>query len=152
MKMNKILTLLILSLFLITSVYGKKEEPVKVEQVFTEKGDSVYLTINFKLSENWMVYDSIIGDGGPIPLTFDFSVLKNIVLVKIYKPTNLLEKYDDIFEVNMLYFKENVSYKFVFVKIDTNKSYNILGSLQYMCCNLISGICLAPKVIELKQK
>ncbi len=150
--MNKILTLLILSLFLITSVYGKKEEPVKVEQVFTEKGDSVYLTINFKLSENWMVYDSIIGDGGPIPLTFDFSVLKNIVLVKIYKPTNLLEKYDDIFEVNMLYFKENVSYKFVFVKIDTNKSYNILGSLQYMCCNLISGICLAPKVIELKQK
>lgn len=152
MKMNKILILLILSLFLITSVYGKKEEPVKVESVFTEKGDSVYLTINFKLSENWMVYDSIIGDGGPIPLTFDFSVLKNIVLVKIYKPTNLLEKYDDIFEVNMLYFKENVNYKFVFVKIDTNKSYNLLGSLQYMCCNLISGICLAPKVIELKQK
>jgi len=152
MKMNKILPLLILSLFSITSVFADEEiVPVETEQYFTENGDSVFLKINFTLSENWMVYDSIMGDGGPIPLTFDFSKLNNLVLVKIIKPEHLHKKYDEIFEVDMLYFKENVSYQFVFVKVDNNKSYNIAGSFEYMCCNLTSGVCLAPRIIELNK-
>jgi len=149
--MKKNLSLLFVSFLTLNSVFAEKEIlPVQTEQVFTEKGDSVFLAITFKVAEDWIVYDSIIGEGGPIPLTFDFSP-NNITLVKITKPAHLHKKHDEIFEVDMLYFEENVSYQFVFVKTDKAMSYDISGSFEYMCCNLTSGVCLAPRVVDVVQ-
>lgn len=151
MTMKKILPILLFSLIFINAVFAEQEfTPVTTEQVLTEKGDSVFLTINFSVSPNWMVYDSIIGDGGPIPLTFDFSDLTNVSLIQIIKPVHLHKKHDEIFEVDMLYFKENSTYKFVFIKTEGQKPFSISGTFEYMCCNLTSGVCLAPRTEDIQ--
>ena len=153
MKMKKILSLLFVSIISITSSYAVEEMlPVEVKQTITEKGDSVILKISFAVSDNWMVYDSIIGEGGPIPLTFDLNTLTNLSLAKILKPKHLHKKHDDIFEVDMLYFKEDVAYEFVFLKEKKGEVYSILGSFEFMCCNLTSGVCLAPRTIDIDTK
>ena len=153
MKMKKILSLLFVSIISITSSFATEEVlPVEVKQTLIEKGDSVILKISFAVSDNWMVYDSIIGEGGPIPLTFDLNILSNVSLLKISKPAHLHKKHDDIFEVDMLYFKEDVTYEFIFLKEKKSEPYSFLGSFEFMCCNLTSGVCLAPRVIDINSK
>ena len=153
MKMNKILLLLIISFFSFGITFGKNEVfPIKIEQKIEEKGDSIVLKIKFVVSENWMVYDSIIGEGGPIPLTFDISTSTNVTLLKVNKPPQLHKKHDDIFEVDMLYFQEDVTYKFLFLKFNKTKPYSVSGFFEYMCCNLNSGLCLPPRTITINSK
>ena len=150
MKMKNNLFLLVISILSINFSFAEKEfQPVSIEQVIAEKGDTVILSVVFNVSDNWMVYDSIIGDGGPIPLTFDLSTLSNLSLIKVIKPAHLHKKYDDIFEVDMLYFKENVTYEFILLKTNTAEAYSFLGSFEYMCCNLTSGVCLPPRIVDI---
>ena len=153
MKMKNSLFLLVISILSVNFSFAEEEFlPVSVEQAIAEKGDTVILSVTFNVSDNWMVYDSIIGDGGPIPLTFNLRTLSNLSLIKIIKPAHLYKKYDDIFEVDMLYFKENVTYQFIFIKTNSAEAYSFLGSFEYMCCNLTSGVCLAPKVVDINSK
>lgn len=147
MKMKKILCLLILSFFTVTFSQAEEVAPVETKSSFIEKGDSLILIVEFMVQENWMVYDSVIGDGGPVPLTFDFAGVDNLKLIKTGKPS-LHKKHDDIFEVDLLYFKENVQYHFTFLKTDAKVSSSLNGSFEFMCCNLTSGVCLAPKLVE----
>lgn len=143
--MKKILILLLLSAGLTNIASAKKiEEPVSTVSEVKQSGDTVFLKITFNPSKNWIVYDSIIGEGGPIPLTFNFDVLENVKLLQVKKP-ELHQKHDDIFEVDMLYFSERVEYTFVFIKNNSNLSGTIIGEYEFMCCNLISGVCLAPR-------
>jgi hypothetical protein len=153
MKMKKILSLVLISIISITSSFAKEIVlPVEVKQSTVEKGDSVILKVDFKVSDNWMVYDSIIGEGGPIPLTYDLSTLTNLTLLKVIKPEQLHKKHDDIFEVDMLYFQEDVTYQFVFVKTKKSEAYSFSGFLEYMCCNLTSGVCLAPRTFDVSSQ
>ena len=153
MKMKNNIFLLVISILSINFSFAEKDfQSVSVEQTIAEKADTVILSVAFDVSDNWIVYDSIIGDGGPIPLTFDLSTLSNLSLIKVIKPAHLHKKYDDIFEVDMLYFKENVTYKFVFLKTDKAEAYSLLGSFEYMCCNLTSGVCLAPTIVDINSK
>lgn len=148
MKMKKILCLLILSFFTATYSQAKEIAPVDAKSSFIEKGDSLILIVEFIVQDNWMVYDSVIGDGGPVPLTFDFSGLDNLTLLKKGKPS-LHSKHDDIFEVDLLYFKENVQYHFTFLKEDAKLPIALNGSFEFMCCNLTSGVCLAPQLVDI---
>ena len=153
MKMKNSLFLLVISILSVNFSFAEEEFlPVSVEQAIAEKGDTVILSVTFNVSDNWMVYDSIIGVGGPIPLTFNLRTLSNLSLIKKIKPAHLYKKYDDIFEVDMLYFKENVTYQFIFIKTNSAEAYSFLGSFEYMCCNLTSGVCLAPKVVDINSK
>ncbi len=126
---------------------AQAESPVTVAQSKMIKGDTLQLTIDFIVDNDWMVYDSVSSELGPIPLTFSFDGIQNLTYLNVEKPY-LKTKYDDIFEVDLWYFKDTVSYVFNFKKIDALLESKIDGSFEFMSCNLISGICLPPKVID----
>ena len=126
---------------------AQAESPVTVAQSKMIKGDTLQLTIDFIVDNDWMVYDSVSSDLGPIPLTFSFDGIQNLTYLNVEKPY-LKTKYDDIFEVDLWYFKDTVSYVFNFKKVDALLESKIDGSFEFMSCNLISGICLPPKIID----
>lgn len=126
---------------------AQAESPVTVAQSKMIKGDTLQLTIDFIVDNDWMVYDSVSSELGPIPLTFSFDGIQNLTYLNVEKPY-LKTKYDDIFEVDLWYFKDTVSYVFNFKKIDALLESKIDGSFEFMSCNLISGICLPPKIID----
>lgn len=140
--------LFFLAISFATFSMAQSDSSVVTKVVVEEKGDSVILKAQFDVSENWMVYDSIIGEGGPVPLSFAFTTMTNLKLVSVTKP-HLHKKHDEIFEVDMLYFKENVEYVYVFKKVNSTENSTLGGTFEYMCCNLVSGVCLAPRVEDI---
>ena len=144
--MNRILLFICFSL-VSALLQAQVESPVTVTQSKAIKGDTVQLTIDFIVDNDWMVYDSVSSDLGPIPLTFSFDGIQNLTYLNVEKP-HLKTKYDDVFEVDLWYFKDTVSYVFYFKKSDALLESKILGSFEFMSCNLISGVCLPPKIID----
>ena len=145
---------IVLILCFLTSVLTSNAQnvnPVEVIETTSEHNDSVIVKLEFSVASDWMVYDSVSADAGPIPLNFNIDGLNNLSLVKTVKP-HLKKKYDDIFEVDLWYFVDTVTYEFVFKKIDNSLAYSVDGSFEYMSCNLTSGICLPPKLIDIKGK
>ena len=131
------------------SAQGDQQKPVKVETSVSKSGDELIVTINLKVEDDWIVYDSLDGDVGPIPISFDHDLLQNLELIKIKKPKTK-HKFDDVFEVDLWYFAHEAIYELQY-KI-TDKSFDPAGSLsmEYMCCNLTSGVCLPPKLIDVE--
>ena len=94
-----------------------------------------------------MVYDSLGGEQGPIPLSFNNEAVLNLKLIQIKKPKTK-HKYDDIFEIDLWYFTNNVTYELDFLILDPSVPVSGTILLEYMSCNLTSGVCLPPKLVE----
>lgn len=101
------------------------------------------IKICFKVDENWMVYDAVDGEDGPIPLQIEFSNKINLETPTVQKP-KLKSKFDDVFEVNIQYFDTDVCYQLQTQKINPQQEASITIDYQYMMCNLKTGICLPP--------
>lgn len=126
------------------SFLDDEKTPVKTKVSNQENADgSITINICFDVEEGWMVYDSLIGGDGPIPLTIDIEEKTNIKGIKIIKP-KLKKKLDDVFEIEIMYFNSDVCYQIKANPINEDKPIKISISYQYMCCNLISGVCLPP--------
>ena len=131
---------LLFILFILTGFVNAQDLPVKSEII---QDNSTNFKICFKVSENWMVYDKVDGDDGPIPLLIEFNNLQNIQVSNTEKP-KLKSKFDDVFEVNIDYFDTNVCYNINTQKINPTQPAQITIDYQYMMCNLKTGICLPP--------
>lgn len=116
-------------------------EPVKINHTTKISGDSIFVYINFEVEDNWMVYDSLDGEVGPIPISISTEGSTGATMQKIIKP-ELKQKFDDIFEVNLWYFQHSATYELIFTANEPTAVINISG--EYMACNLTSGVCLPP--------
>lgn len=148
----------LIALLIILSGYAKaqndfgapvSENPVKINQSHTQNGDTVIVNISFTVEEGWMVYDSIAGEVGPIPISISYDGSSNVKFISSAKPI-LKQKYDDIFEVDLWYFQHEANYTFTFVK--TNKVAAVAINGEYMACNLTSGVCLPPAPFNFSTK
>tara|TARA_Y100001933_G_C18909593_1_gene526135 strand:+ start:63 stop:515 length:453 start_codon:yes stop_codon:yes gene_type:complete len=146
--MKSIITVVLFLVFVSTNAQSQKQEPVKIESETLISGDTLTLKINFSVQEDWMVYDSLAADRGPIPLSFNNDAILNLELIKINKPETK-HKYDDIFEVDLWYFTNKVSYELCFKILDPNIPVSGTVLLEYMSCNLTSGVCLPPHIYDL---
>jgi hypothetical protein len=131
---------LLFILFILSGFIKAQDLPVKSEVI---QDNSTNFKICFKVDENWMVYDKVNGEDGPIPLQIEFNNLQNIQVSNTEKP-KLKSKFDDVFEVNIDYFDTNVCYNIFTKKINPNLPAQITIDYQYMMCNLKTGICLPP--------
>ncbi|MBI34513.1 MAG: hypothetical protein CMP67_04025 [Flavobacteriales bacterium] len=146
--MNRSITFIILLLsFISVSAQNTQNEPVEIESKSTKSGDTLKLKINFIVQDDWMVYDSLGGEQGPIPLSFNNEAVLNLKLIQIKKPKTK-HKYDDIFEIDLWYFTNNVTYELDFLILDPSVPVSGTILLEYMSCNLTSGVCLPPKLVE----
>jgi hypothetical protein len=143
--------LFFLSIFILNfiSINGQNQkEPVEIESLISISGDTLKLEINFIVQQDWMVYDSLGGNQGPIPLSFNNQEILNLELIELVKPKTK-HKYDDIFEVDLWYFTNRVSYKLYYKIVDLEIPISGTVLLEYMSCNLTSGVCLPPKLVDL---
>jgi hypothetical protein len=143
--------LFFLSIFILNfiSINGQNQkEPVEIKSLTSISGDTLKLEINFIVQQDWMVYDSLGGDQGPIPLSFNNQEILNLELIELVKPKTK-HKYDDIFEVDLWYFTNRVSYKLYYKIVDSEIPISGTVLLEYMSCNLTSGVCLPPKLVDL---
>ena len=145
--MKSIITTLLLFVFISANAQNQKQEPVKIESKTLISGDTLTLKIDFNVQEDWMVYDSLADDRGPIPLSFNNDAILNLELIKINKPKTK-HKYDDIFEVDLWYFTNSVSYELCFKILNSDIPVSGTILLEYMSCNLTSGVCLPPRLVD----
>lgn len=134
--MNKIFITVLLNCFALFSFAQNDLDPVKLN---VEKGldsSKTEILLVFEIDSNWIVYDSITGIDGPIPLSIKANV--NGLLVK----PQLKKKFDDLFGMDIYYIEKEVVYKF----IPENKleKTTLIFEVEYMSCNLVSGVCLPP--------
>ncbi len=122
-------------------------DPVKISSSSKISGNTLTVEITFKVQDDWMVYDSLAGEVGPIPLSVSHEGVVGGELISVKKP-GLKHKFDDIFEVDLWYFTKEASYEFMYTLADVGSGASGNISLEYMSCNLTSGVCLPPKVEE----
>lgn len=122
MKKVVSIALLLLTVLVSANAQNQQQGPVKIESKTLISGDTLTLKIDFNVQEDWMVYDSLADDRGPIPLSFNNDAVLNMELIKINKPKTK-HKYDDIFEVDLWYFTNKVSYELCFIGDQTGGDY-----------------------------
>ncbi len=98
--------------------------------------------VEFKatISDGWHLYSQFINnDIGPVPTAFTFIENKSITLIdKVTEPTPIRE-YDENFEANLDFFKNEVTFT---QKVAKNSKGKIAGTITYMVCNDV--MCLPP--------
>ena len=99
--------------------------------------------MEFTVDSNWIVYDSIAGDNGPIPLSFQMLNAKGVPVNFEIKKPKIKKKFDDLFMMDIYYFEDHASYQFIVPS--AIKTGSILTmEVEYMCCNLSTGVCMPP--------
>jgi thiol:disulfide interchange protein DsbD len=146
--MKNIFTFLLLILLFSVNAHNQKNQPVKIDSEISIFRDTLTLKIDFSVQDDWMVYDSLGGEEGPIPISFNNSSILNLEFIKVTKPKTK-HKYDDIFEVDLWYFTNAVTYELSYKIINLKVPVSGTVLLEYMSCNLISGVCLPPKLVDI---
>lgn len=90
----------------------------------------------------WHIYSQTTPDGWPLPTKISF--IKNPLLTLQRMPKEngkILKKYEDVFEVDVIYFDHNAEFVQL-VKLKSNAKTRISGTIQFMACN--DEQCLPP--------
>lgn len=120
----------------------EQEDPVNVRITQERIGDTVWVKVCFDIQKDWMLYDSVIGGSGPIPLELEVTPFGNLKALTIQKP-KLKKKYDEVFGVDILYIEDTGCYKFPYLVTGSGKiSFEV--AYTFMSCNMVTGVCLPP--------
>ncbi len=139
--MKKFLTTL-LSLFLINAAFAQIENPVKWNFTSKTEGDEIILSFNATIEGDWHLYDVYLEEGGPISTSFNYENENSFEKVgKIKSSPAPTKSYDEAFEMDLRYFKKQVTFT-QRIKIKDASIKNIKGYVEYMVCN--DGSCLPP--------
>jgi thiol:disulfide interchange protein DsbD len=123
------------------NVFSQIEEPVKFK-FKAEKLDDTHYNLIFEaaIEDGWHLYSPYMDLGGPKPLYFEFEASESYSLVdSILESSVPHEEYDDVFEINTLYFKKSVVFTQQ-VELLTKDGFVIKGYLDGQAC--IDGSCV----------
>jgi len=131
--------LLLISLIFASSVIalGQLLSPVKwsFEQKPAEKGE-VELIFKAAIDPGWHLYSTNLPEGGPIKTTFTFTPDKENykVIGGVVSKTTSTKEHDKIFNMDLEFFSNQA----IFVqkiKILSNQSFDLKGTIEYQSCN-----------------
>jgi len=104
-------------------------------------GDEIELIFRATIDRDWYLYSSDFDpDLGPMLTEFEFEENRSYELIGDIVPINPKEKYDEIWEGNVRYFKEHGEFRQK-VKI-TGANPVISGTYSYQVCSDIDGKCI----------
>ena len=122
------------------NIYSQVIDPVHWEYQVQKTSDTEYeLLFHVKLDDKWHIYSQHTPDGGPLPLFFEFEKSDNYKLIGDVKEPAPEREFDDIFEVDVLSFKDKVDFKQK-IKVLTSEPFVITGYSDYQVC--IEGKCI----------
>jgi thiol:disulfide interchange protein len=141
------LLLLVLCTFIAYSVAGQIDDPVRWSFDSKKISDTEYeLYFDARVDEGWYLYSQHLKSGGPVPTSFNFDNIKGAELSgKVEEVGKLESKFDDLFGMDLKYYKHNVRFK-QRVKVKNGASGVVKGYLEYMSCN--NAKCLPPKTVD----
>jgi hypothetical protein len=139
--------LLILICVLGITHFSFAQNPVQWQFTSKKIKDKTYeVHITATIEEPWNIYSQSTPDGGPVPTKIAFA--RNPLIDpsgKIKEVGTLKKKFEDVFDVDVLYYKNKVD----FVQVVTLKSKvktNLTGSVEFMVCN--DEECLPPSTVN----
>ncbi|GHU70326.1 thiol:disulfide interchange protein [Bacteroidia bacterium] len=119
-------------LLLVNSVFSQIQEPVKWKISINEKSELVFTTT---IERGWHIYNLTMPEDGPRPTVFSFEKVKGAQLTgKVTSSTPLHTAYDEMFGMNISWFKENPVFIQKF-KLTDKEKFSIEGYIDYMSCN-----------------
>ena len=147
--MKKKLLFLLSFSFISSFLFAKIEKPVSWSHSVEKVNEETFI-LHFKaeIQKGWHVYSAYLKEGGPLPTYVSFTESEKYALVgELFESQNLEKKYDDIFEMEVLYFSHTmqVSQK---VEKKTPDAFLIHGEIEYSVCD--STKCLPPEIVEVE--
>lgn len=148
--MKKIVGFIIIavSLFLVKSISAQQESPVNWEFEISSEPNvmGMYeITFTANIEEKWHMYSQYLPspDDGPLPTVFTFDYKNEFDVVgNVVEVTKAIKEFDEVFEVEVNYFKNKAVFKQLVGLVATNKAAKIKGTVSYMVCN--ESTCLPP--------
>ncbi len=125
-------------------------EPVKwsFSAQRTEAGEA-NLVLTATIEDGWYLYSQYLPEGGPVATNFNFKSSPSFTLAGKVTEPKPTEKYDNVFEMDLKYFKGKVDF-IQKVRTASPDGFVVEGFLEFMCCNDIS--CLSPSTIDFEIK
>ncbi|MCU0417475.1 MAG: thioredoxin family protein [Cytophagaceae bacterium] len=98
-------------------------------------GDTVEVIIKAKINDTWELYGSTFpANQGPIPTTFILDKAgSNVVVLGGLKSIQPIKKYDDIFDMELTYFKKQAEFRQSIILLKNPAT--IAFEVQYQVCN-----------------
>jgi hypothetical protein len=124
------------------NVLFAQQAPVKwsFELKSTNAGKAEF-TAKAIINKGWNIYSVYMEEGGPVPTVFTFDqVVKGSLEGKIIEKSEKITAYDDLFEMDVIKFKNTAEFSQALVYAD--KELRLMGNVLFMCCD--SQRCLPP--------
>lgn len=123
---------------------SQKVNPVTWNFEVSQNKDASYtFTATAKMKGDWAIYSQHTGEGGPIPLRFNYE--DGVKLVgETKEDSEAIKKMSSLFEIEVIKFKKEAVFTQNFVPEEGQSA--IKGSLMFMSCD--SKRCLAPTNVE----
>jgi thiol:disulfide interchange protein len=135
----------ILWLLMMTPLFAQIEQPVKWSFRAEQKDKEATIIIKATVEKGWHVYSQDIPPGGPIPTTFKFTANKNYTLSGKVTEPKAEEIFDQNFEMKVKFFENSAEFRQK-IKLTSNKSFKLTGSVEAMACN--DRNCTPPNEVE----
>ena len=120
-----------------------------VSWTFTAKkiADKTYeIKISAAPQSPWHIYSQHTPDDGPMPTKIKFNTNPVLKLEGSVKESGeLKEKYEEVFDIKVKYFKGNVDFTQL-VKLKSEVKTNISGTVEFMACD--DEQCLTPTSVS----
>ncbi len=112
-------------------------EPVKWDFKAEKKGAKKYdLLFTAHIDKGYHLYSLTIPEGGPLPTEFSFEESEDYKLIgKPVEVTKPIEKYDDVFEMEIGFFEGKAVFKQTIELVSDKTDIPVVGEIAYMTCN-----------------
>lgn len=119
-------------------------------QLENQGADMYTLVFTAKLKPNWHLYGTQIPPNGPQPTALLMDELAGAELIGELTPMRkAIDKYDDIFEMNISYYEGEIRFRQTF-RVNDPKAFRMAGAVRYMVCDDTN--CLPPSTYEFAYK
>ena len=97
---------LLLMAFVVLATYAQIQEPVKITTELRKLSDTeAEIVFSATIDQNWHLYSTDLGDGGPISATFNIDQISGAdVEGKLRTEGNEISTFDKLFEIQVRYF------------------------------------------------
>ena len=117
-------------------------EPVKWKISCDENKNNLVVTYAATIDDGWHIYDQNLPEGGPVSTQFVIEKSENLTAVgSVQSQQKPIEKFEDMFQMNLHWFEKNVFFQQTF-KIKDINDYLLEGYVEYMACD--NSNCLPP--------
>jgi thiol:disulfide interchange protein DsbD len=140
--MLKQVKIFIFLLFVCIPALAQIQEPVKWKTAINDNIEIVFATT---IDHGWHIYNLTMPEDGPRPTVFHIEKLQGAQLSgKVFSNTPLVTAYDEMFEMNISWYKSNP----VFIqqlKVTDPEKFSAEGYIDYMACNDESCVALTEE-------